>query len=475
MIDFGYDISNFREIHSEYGSMSDFEDLIKVAHYLNIKVILDFVPNHTSDKHDWFQQSIQGIEPFKDYYIWHDGIRDELGQHSTPNNWISVFRGSAWTWNEKRGQYYLHQFASQQPDLNFRNPFVVDEMHEIILFWLMKGVDGFRIDAVNHMFEASDFPNEPLSQRRAEPDSYSYLDHIYTKDLLECYDMVQNWRNLLDKYSQKNNLPPRIIMTEAYTNLSFTMKYYGEEGSNIERAQIPFNFNLITDLNKGSNARDFVFQINKWLTYMPSGYTPNWVLGNHDKPRVGTRFGVERIDGLNILLMTLPGIPITYYGDEIGMTNHDDILWQDTKDPWALNTNEQIFKKYSRDPCRTPFQWNSQMHSGFSTSQTTWLPVNPNYLTVNFKNELENTRSHYKLYQKLTELRKSEAFSHGSYIGIALNNDVFAFVRELDAQKFVVVINLNEFRYIVNLKSIGTFSNRLKIVLTGVQSDHKEG
>lgn len=407
--------------------------------------------------------------------MWHDGIVIAEGQRAPPNNWISVFRGSAWTWNDERGQYYLHQFAQEQPDLNFRNPRVVNEMNEILLFWLEKGVDGFRIDAVNHMFEDEGFLDEPVSLRRSESDSYSYLDHIYTKDLLECYDIVHSWRNILEGYANARDLPPRVIMTEAYSNLSFTMKYYGEDDGGLQRAHIPFNFILITDLDKASDARDYISGINKWLNHMPLGYTPNWVLGNHDKPRVGTRFGIERIDGLNMLLMTLPGIAITYYGDEIGMTSFEEISWKNTKDPWALNTSPQLFKKYSRDPARTPFQWNFQLNSGFSTNPNTWLPVNPNYIRVNLKIQSEDNRSHFKVYCQLTKLRKSRAFTHGSYRALALNRDVFTFVREYGQTKFVIILNLSENRHQINLNVFETLADQLKVVVTGVETSYSYG
>lgn len=184
MIDFGYDISNYKKIHYEYGTMEDFDELIAKANELGIKVILDFVPNHTSDQSEWFIKSVNREPGYEDYYVWRDGLVAGGGDAVPPNNWVSVFYGSAWTYHPVRKQFYLHQFTKEQPDLNFRNPKVRDEMKQELRFWLEKGVDGFRIDAVNHLFEDEEFRDEPASGRETDPLNYDFLDHIYTKDLV---------------------------------------------------------------------------------------------------------------------------------------------------------------------------------------------------------------------------------------------------------------------------------------------------
>lgn len=184
LVDFGYDISDFKAIHHEYGTMADFDELMAEAQRLGIKIILDLVPNHTSDQCEWFQRSINREYGYEDYYIWHDGVVDVDGVPQPPNNWISVFTGPAWTWNEQRGQFYLHQFAKEQPDLNFRNPAVAQEINDVMAFWLDKGVDGFRVDAINHLFEVEDLADEPLTGTDPDPKSYGYLHHYNTKDLV---------------------------------------------------------------------------------------------------------------------------------------------------------------------------------------------------------------------------------------------------------------------------------------------------
>lgn len=187
MIDFGYDISDYKAIHAEYGTMDDFHELISKAKELGIKIILDFVPNHTSDQCEWFIKSANREAGYEDYYVWRDGLVSDDGEAVPPNNWVSVFYGSAWTYHPIRKQFYLHQFTKEQPDLNFRNPKVKDEMKDVLRFWLDKGVDGFRIDAVNHLFEDEEFKDEPASGKETDPLSYDFLDHIYTKDLVNCF------------------------------------------------------------------------------------------------------------------------------------------------------------------------------------------------------------------------------------------------------------------------------------------------
>lgn len=185
MVDFGYDISDFRAIHYEFGTMADFDDLIAEAYRLGIRVLLDLVPNHSSDQCEWFRRSVARDPDYEDYYVWHDGLPDAYGgPPRPPNNWLSVFHGSAWTWHPQRGQFYLHQFTKEQPDLNYRNRMVVHEMEDVMAFWLDRGVAGFRVDAVNHLFEAEDLRDEPVSGRVPDPQDYEYLHHYYTRDLV---------------------------------------------------------------------------------------------------------------------------------------------------------------------------------------------------------------------------------------------------------------------------------------------------
>ncbi|KAG5676142.1 hypothetical protein PVAND_005993 [Polypedilum vanderplanki] len=477
MVDFGYDISDYLSIQEEYGTMEDFDELIAKAKELGIKIILDFVPNHSSDKHEWFIKSEAKDPEYIDFYIWHDGKPNpDGGRNLEPNNWVSVFYGSAWTWSDKRQQYYLHQFTKQQPDLNYRNPKVVERMSDVLRFWLKKGVYGFRVDAINHLFEVEDFIDEPVNAFDPDPKSYGHLFHYYTVDLNEVYDVVYQWRDLLDDFKKTHGGETRIMMTEAYANMSFVMRYYENDEGTRKGSHIPFNFLMISDLNGDSTARDFAHTISKWMNYMPVGFTANWVMGNHDNSRVASRYGVERIDALNTMLLTLGGVGITYNGEEFGMVDYKNISWKDTQDPAACNTNPDVYQKYSRDPERTPFQWDNTKNAGFSTADKTWLPVNPNYVDLNLKAEKEAEHSHFKFYQKLTKLRQHKTFQNGNIKVQALSKYVFAFVRELrDSDTFVVVINLGANAEEVSLKPFKTLHDKLKVVAAAPTSQYHEG
>ncbi|RZC42683.1 Alpha-amylase and/or Glyco hydro 70 domain containing protein [Asbolus verrucosus] len=274
-VDQGYDISDYRDVDPDYGTIEDLQELIQEAHAKGIRVILDFVPNHTSDKHQWFIDSIKGIEEYRDYYIWANAKTDDNGNRVPPNNWISSFKNSAWTWNEERQQYYLHQFASAQPDLNYRNPKVVEAMKDVLRFWLDQGIDGFRIDAITHLFEDKDLPDEPKSGLPGYNDTdYEYLNHIYTINLPETFDMVYQWRQLVDDYTKQDGGDQRVLMTEAYSDVNHTMLYYGTADGRRLGAHFTFNFNFIKNIDIDSTAYDIVDNaINKWLNAIPAIYT----------------------------------------------------------------------------------------------------------------------------------------------------------------------------------------------------------
>lgn len=207
MVDNGYDVSDFRKIHYEFGTMTDYEEMIAKADSLGIRIMLDFVPNHSSDKHEWFEKSVRREQPYDEYYTWADPVMVE-GQRQPPNNWVSVFGGRAWTFNEERQQYYLHQFYPEQPDLNYRNPLVIEEMEAVLEFWLSRGAAGFRLDAINHLFEDSLLRDEPVNSW-ATPDTYDYTDHIYTKDLDETYEVVYRFNDFVAAYARENSLGPK--------------------------------------------------------------------------------------------------------------------------------------------------------------------------------------------------------------------------------------------------------------------------
>jgi alpha-glucosidase len=282
MADFGYDISDFRDIHGEFGTLQDFEELTSACKKIGLRLILDFVPNHSSDEHEWFKKSERRDPGYEDYFIWSDGKHDNVSNSLVyPSNWISSFRFSAWRWSDIRQQFYYHNYHYKQPDLNYRNAKLVQEMKDILTYWMEKGVDGFRIDAIQALFERvnSDgtFPDEPRSYN-SNCDRYDEcsLTHIYTQDQNETYDMAYQWRALVDAFSTNHKADPKVIMTECYSSISLAQKFYGTD--QVKGSHIPFNFELIKRLNMRSTAEDYKTAIEDWLNLMPVGQMANWVV-----------------------------------------------------------------------------------------------------------------------------------------------------------------------------------------------------
>ncbi|CAK1544245.1 unnamed protein product [Leptosia nina] len=480
MYDFGYDIADFYDVQEEYGTMADFEELLAKAKELDIKIVLDFVPNHTSNESMWFEEALKGHQKYFDYFVWEDGVEDENGVLQPPNNWNSVFRKSAWEYREEVGKYYLHQFVIGQPDLNYRNPDVVEEMKNVLRFWFDKGVAGFRVDAIAHLFEVDKekyggkYPDEPISgQDLDDPLSYNYLNHIYTKDQEETFDMVYQWREVFDEFKEKDGLT-RVMMTEAYSSPQVTMKYFGDEQQN--GAQMPFNFVLISDFNGQSSAGEIKYAIDKFLTFKPIDKLANWVAGNHDNSRVASRFGPKLVDGMNMLVLLLPGVAVTYMGEEIGMVD-GYVSWEDTVDPSGCNTDDPInYWKSSRDPERTPFQWNNDKNAGFSTAEKTWLPVAEGYEQLNTEIQLNSEgRSHIKIYKGLAKLRTEPAFRYGRYESVAFNTDVFAFRRWYDGDVYIVVVNFRDEPHTIDFTYFEGVNGHLEVVVCSLESSRRRG
>ncbi|XP_061708038.1 maltase A1-like [Cydia pomonella] len=484
MIDFGYDISNFYNIHHEYGTMEDFRELLQKAHSLGIKVLLDFVPNHASTYSDYFIESEGGNPEFADYFVWADGYPDPENESNIlpPSNWISHFGGSAWEWSSTRQQFYLHQFAVEQADFNFRHQPVKDEMINIMRFWLDEGADGFRVDALPYMIEADPadhdgrYPDNPLSGLiQFEPHQLEYTIPLYTKDLIELYDVVYEWREFTDQYQAEHGGDTRVLFAEGYANISMTMLYYGNEDGKAG-THFPFNFDFITDLSSESRARDFVYVILKWLSYMPFGAVPNWVLGNHDNNRMPTRFNESMVDGLNALNMLLPGVAVTYQGEEIGMRD-GYVSWEDTVDVEACNRgDEDTYHLYNRDPARTPFHWDNTTSAGFSISDDTWLPIADDYMEINLAKQKEDARSHYKVYQKLTALRKHTTLSHGEYDIRAFSDSSFYLVRSLRTyDTLVLLFNVAQTADTVDLSRVPHLTLPATVYVASIHSSRDAG
>lgn len=358
---------------------------------------------------------------------------------------ISVFGGPAWTFNEQRGQWYLHQFVAKQPDLNYRNPLVHEELKNILRFWLDRGADGFRADAVPHIYEDETFPDEPLSNDpTADPDQYNYLNHNgITWNRPETYFVMAEMRQTLQEYEDRDG-QHRILMTEAYVPIEDIIKYYGNETFRI--ADFPFNFALISGINNclyicnstkggargfpydGTQLRDSIVEFLNAIPSWVGQQGANWVLGNHDQRRLASRFGPELVDGMIMVQMLLPGTPVTYYGEEISMKDQY-ISYEDTLDPQGCQMGPDRYERFSRDPARTPMQWDDTPNAGFSTADKTWLPMGEDYPTVNVKLQKQNLISHLNIYRTLVAIRKETSILYGDYDFPIVDADAFTLTR----------------------------------------------
>uniref|UniRef100_A0A336LVB8 alpha-glucosidase n=1 Tax=Culicoides sonorensis TaxID=179676 RepID=A0A336LVB8_CULSO len=465
MFDFGYDISDFRDIDPVFGNLTDFDKLVSKAKSLGLKVILDYVPNHCSHEHEWFKKSVARDPEYDDYFMWHPGKPNpDGGQNLPPNNWISIFRGSAWTWNEERQEYYFHVFFKEQPELHYRSQKMRQEMPGIMKFWLDRGVDGFRIDATPHLMEVpmnseGNYPDEPPTGNCDDPDNWNcYLDHIYTVNQDDSFALLYEWRDFLEKYTKENGGSTRIAMCEHYADVETVMRVYGEKNDTRKGPMMPFNFLILQEFKNGSTAGDLKATIDKWMTNKPKQYAPNWVMGNHDGTRVATRFGSNMINFMNVLILSLPGASVTYYGEEIGMVD-GTIPPEDSKD--------------DRDPVRTPMQWDNKKHAGFSCAAKTWLPVNENYLNgLNVKDESETIGSHLDIYKNMMMIKKSEAFKKGAF-EYDVSGNVLLILRGTEKERYLILFNLNNEQVIVDASKVFKIPQTLSYAFTHADNRSK--
>ncbi|XP_065203800.1 maltase 2-like [Planococcus citri] len=385
-----------------------------------------------------------------------------------------------WTYHPKRKQFYLHQFAEKQPDLNYRSKELVEEMMNLIRFWLDKGVDGLRTSATIYLLEDNRFLDEPITSDQTingKP-AYKAFDHIYTQCLPETYEMLRRFREVVDSYKQKDG-QTRILMVGIGTlpTMENMMKFYGNKSHPI--AHIPLNYVLLNAhaLNDASSAEDYQNSINTWMENMPQGEHPNWMFGNHDTSRIPNRFDSSSVDSINVLLLLLPGTPIACEGEEIGMED-TKIRWEQTTDVCALGLGPLLYETVNRDPERTPFQWNSSHHAGFSAIDgTTWLPVNPNYYRINVQAQKYDLRSHYNIYRNLIKLRSREAFRRGDFKMYNVSERIFAFKRGLPNDVYVIIMNVNNEEESVDIENIISeeINGNFEIVLVSENSEYEVG
>ena len=454
MHDFGYDVANYTDIHPLFGRLEDFDRLLNETHRRGMKLILDLVPNHTSDEHPWFVESRSSrVNPKRDWYLW----RDPAPDGGPPNNWLSHFGGPAWTFDEKTGQYYLHQFVKQQPDLNYRNPDVVTAILDVMRFWLDRGVDGFRVDVIGLMMKDPEFRDEPLNPAWNGVKPFDSLLHIYTANLPEVHDLIRQMRAVLDSYDE------RMMVGETYLPNDKLMVYYGS--ADMLECHLPFNFQLITAPWDAAGVRKMV---DDYEAVLPPDAWPNWVLGNHDQHRLATRVGPRQARVANMLLLTLRGTPTCYYGDELGMENVP-IPPEKIQDPPAVNQPE-IAHLVGRDPERTPMQWDDSPNAGFAVPdvQDLWLPLAPNYTEVNVARQLDEPRSFLNYFRKLLAYRKSTpALLWGGYRSLnpesaEVQKNCFVFERNVGGKRVVVALNFSSNEQNLKLPELG----RGKIVIS---------
>lgn len=419
MADFGYDVADYRDVHPMFGTLAEFDTLLAEAHARGIKLLLDLVPNHTSSEHPWFKESRLSRDNSKrDWYIWRDAKPDG----SPPNNWVSAFGGSAWDWDETTGQYFLHSFLKEQPDLNYRNPDVIAAMQDIIRFWLERGLDGFRIDVIDWMIKDAEF--------RDEVDPYT---RVYSAFRPEVHDVIRRFRVVFNEFTD------RVMVGEI--NYLGTYEYiaglYGQAvGEGGDLIHLPFNFRMILTPWSATDVRSVV---DAYDAAMPEHGWPNYVLGNHDQHRVASRIGRDEARVAAMMLLTLRGTPFIYYGDEIGMENVP-IAQELVQDPYGINVPGM-----TRDPERTPMQWDSSPNAGFNAGAPTWLPVAANYEAINVARQKGDPRSMLALYRRLIAYRQKNAVlrdgRYQSVTGMGIPMDCYVYTRTLGEQRVLVGLN----------------------------------
>ena len=428
-VDFGYDVSDYENIDPMYGTLKDFDVMQAEAKKRGIRIILDFVVNHTSDQHPWFKESRSSRNnPKRDWYIWRDG----KGEGQPPNNWISEFGGSAWKWDDTTKQYYYHYFYTEQPDLNWRNPAVKTAMLDTMAWWYKRGASGFRLDAVDTLFEDPKLEDNPLLPGTTKFGDRAE-DQIKNKKLPEVHDALKSMRKIADQYGA-------VLIGETWTSdIDELKQYYGEHNDEL---QMPMDF-MFTKVTKLSPP-----EFRKEIAAVDgSGGWPVYVISNHDIVRSYNRYG----DGKNndaiakmmgAFYLTLRGSAIMYYGEEIGMQNNDPKRKEDVKDPQGRTGWP---KEIGRDGERTPMQWSGAKNGGFTTGQP-WLPVPESYKTHNVESELKDPNSVLSIYKKVLALRHSDqALLEGDYVAVNTEDpNVMSYLRRHNGRAVLVVLNMSD-------------------------------
>ena len=441
MADFGYDVADYRDVDPVFGTLADFDALVEAAHARGIRVLLDFVPNHTSDQHPWFLESRSSrADPQRDWYLW----ADPAPGGGPPNNWLSVFGGPAWEWDEPTGQYYYHAFLKEQPDLNWRNPEVRAAMHDVLRFWLERGVDGFRVDVMWHLIKDDrlrDNPPNPDCDARCARGRPSGCRPTYTTDRPETMDIVAEMRAVLDEFGD------RVLIGEIYLPYERLVAYYGTHPDG-PGAHLPFNFHLI--LVAVAGAASHARRSRAYEAALPAHGWPNWVLGNHDQPRLASRVGRAQARVAAMLLLTLRGTPTLYYGDELGHGATCRSRRSSSRTPRGSTGRTAGATRSARRCAGT-----ARPEPG-SRRGTPWLPVGGDLERINVAAQRDDPASSLHLYRRLLALRRSEAaLSIGAWSPLAADGDLLAYERSHAGRRLVVALNLGHGPLAADLPAAG--------------------
>ncbi|PDM39875.1 MULTISPECIES: alpha-glucosidase [unclassified Geobacillus] len=483
--DNGYDISDYREIMDEFGTMEDWEEMLEEMHKRGIKLVMDLVVNHTSDEHPWFIESRKSKDnPYRDYYIWRPGKDGK-----EPNNWESCFGGSAWEYDETTGEYYLHLFSKKQPDLNWENPKVRREVYDMMKFWLDKGVDGFRMDVINMISKTPGLPDgEPQEGKKYVSGSKYFMNGPRVHEFLQEMN-----REVLSKYD---------IMTVGETPGVTPREGILYTDPSRHELNMVFQFEHV-DLDSGPGGKwgirpwslaDLKTTMTKWQKELEGKGWNSLYLNNHDQPRAVSRFGddgkyrVESAKMLATFLHMMQGTPYIYQGEEIGMTNVRFPSIEDYRDIETLNMYKERVEEYGEDPqevmekiyykgrdnARTPMQWDDSENAGFTTG-TPWIPVNPNYKEINVKEALADPNSVFHYYKKLIQLRKQhDIIVYGTY-DLILEDDpyIYAYTRTLGNEKLIVITNFSEKTPVFRLPDDITYKTK-ELLISNYDVDETE-
>ncbi len=474
--DNGYDISDYQDIMDEFGTMEDFNELLAEVHKRGMKLILDLVINHTSDEHPWFIESRSSKDnPKRDWYIWRDGKDGK-----EPNNWESIFSGPAWKYDEETDQYFMHIFSTRQPDLNWENKEVREALYDMVNWWLDKGIDGFRVDAISHIKKEPGLPDMP------NPNDL---------DVVPCFDYMMNVEGIdefLTEFSQRT-IKNYDVMTVGEANgvsLEDADKWVGEKEGYFNMI---FQFEHLGLWDKGTDHAVDVVGLKKTLEKWQVGLEGRgWnalFLENHDQPRSVSTWGSdstywkESAKMLGALYFLMKGTPFIYQGQEIGMTNVSFPNIEDYNDVGMINyyhietgkgrSHEEvmeIIQKRGRDNSRTPMQWDSSKNGGFTSSDKTWIGVNPNYETINVEEQLNDNTSILAFYKEMIRLRKEqEVFKYGTFdLVMKSHPSVFAYTRTLENEKALVICNFSEYKNVFEVPEKLTF-NQAEVLLTNYE------